>query len=101
MKKNIIANHSELDNLEQLIKLKLKNPDFRKRWKYLDGNYQLAKLMIQNRVDTNMTRKDLAIKVKTSVAVITRIEQLSVNITRDMGNRIANAFGKNLELKFV
>jgi ribosome-binding protein aMBF1 (putative translation factor) len=101
MKNDIVADRSELDNLEELIKLKLKNPNFRKRWEYLDGNYQLAKLIINNRLDSNMSRRDLANKIKTSLSVISRIESLSVNVTTDMANRIANAFGKRLEIKLI
>ena len=101
MKENMAANQSELDGLDELVQLKLKRPEFRKRWKYLDGEYQLAKLIIQHRVDLHMSRKDLASKAKTTLSVITRIESLSVSVTFRMASRIASALGKTLQISFI
>lgn len=82
-------------------KEQMKNPDFKKLWEEGLGRHQLAKAIIGLRIKHELTQKQLADKVGTTQAVISRIENGSQNITVDYLNKIALAFGKKLKIEFV
>lgn len=62
---------------------------------------QVAKEIENNRKELNMSQKELADKLNTKQSNIARFESGSYNPTIDTLKRIANAFNKQLEIKFV
>lgn len=89
------------DDLEKLIQRKLKDPKFRKEWEESEADYQLGRQIIQARIDSQLSQREIAKRANTTQAVISRIESMSVSTTLQMASRIARAFGKTLQIKFV
>ena len=78
----------------------LKNKRFLQAIKKVDYEYQLAKSLIELRLKRKMSQKDLAKKIGTKQPVISRIETASVKPSISLLERIAEALGAKLEVKF-
>lgn len=85
---------------EQHLKESLKNPRFMRVWKASEVEYQLSRQLISQRLKRKMTQQQLAKKVKTTQAVISRIENMTTNVSLDLLKRIATAFNTNLSIAF-
>jgi len=89
------------DDLDRTIIRLRKNPEFQKEWKQSEIEYQLGRQLIQARIDNNFTQQELAKRAGTTQAVISRIESMSVSPSIQLVDRIAGAFGKSLQIRFV
>lgn len=78
----------------------LKKPGFRKEWEKGEAQYQAGRSLIKLRIEKGMSQRDLARKAKTTQAVISRIESLSVNPSLGILEKIASVFGKKLVVEF-
>lgn len=85
---------------EDHLKESLKDPEFKKAWKESEPEYLLAIELIKNRLEKKMSQRDLAKKVKTTQAVISRIETMNANPSLSLLKRIAKVLGSNLQLNF-
>jgi len=79
---------------------RLKNPAFRKAWEESKPEYLLACAMIEKRLAKKLSQRQLAKKVKTTQAVISRIESMNANPSLFLLKRLASAFGKRLVVEF-
>jgi len=77
------------DHLEE----SLKDPVFKAEWETSEPEYKLACLLIEKRLKKKMSQRDLARKIKTSQAVISRIESGNSNPSFNLLKRIAAALG--------
>lgn len=87
--------------LDELLTHELKDPTFRKEWEAERSERELGRQIIQARIDSNLSQRVLAQKANTTQAVISRIESMSVSPSIQLVDRIARAFGKTLQIKFV
>lgn len=85
---------------EDHLKESLKNPEFRKVWEETELEYQLARQMIEKRLAKKISQRELARKVKTSQAVISRLETMNENPSLSLLKRIAQALGTKVNLRF-
>lgn len=76
----------------------LKDPEFRKAWEETEPEYLLSKQLIEKRLSRKMSQRDLAKKLKTSQAAISRIESMSGNPSFSFLKRIATALGSKLSV---
>jgi ribosome-binding protein aMBF1 (putative translation factor) len=83
---------------EDHLKESLKDPEFRKAWKETEPEYLLATELIKKRLKKKMSQRDLAKKLKTSQAVISRIETMNANPSLSLLKRIAKALDVNLQI---
>ncbi len=79
----------------------LKDPKFRKEWEKSEPAYQAGREMIKARIEAKISQRQLAKKAKTTQAVISRIENMSVSPSIGLVQRIAQAMGKKLQIRFV
>ena len=79
---------------------RLKHPGFRKAWEDSEVEYQLAVKLIAARLKNKMSQRDLAKKVKTSQAAISRIEAMNANPSILFLKRLALAFNTKLTISF-
>lgn len=91
---------NKLYTFEEHLKESLKDPEFRKIWKESEPEYLLAKELIKKRLEKKMSQRDLAKKLKTSQAVISRIETMNSNPSLSLLKRIANVLGADLQVMF-
>ena len=87
--------------LDQYLKIQLKKPKFKKEWDKLSVQSQITRELISSRLQGKITQRELAKKAKTTQAVISRIENMTVSPSVNLLQRIANALNKNLEIKFT
>jgi predicted transcriptional regulator len=80
---------------------KLNDPAFQKEWEALDLRYAVIEQLIRLRNTYGLSQAQLAEKLNTTQAVISRIENGTVNIGIDFVDRLARAFDKRVELKMV
>lgn len=85
--------------LDDHIKESLKNPAFKKAWEESEPEYQLARQLIGKRLEQKMSQRDLAKKVKTTQAVICRIETMQANPSLALIKRIAQTLDLKLDLR--
>lgn len=85
---------------EEHLKKSLRNPAFRKAWEESELEYQISRAIIEKRLTKKMTQKELAKRVKTTQAVISRIEGMSGNPTVSLLSRIARALGTEVKVQF-
>ena len=85
---------------EEDLKERLKDPEFKKAWEKTEPEYLLARQLIKKRLEAKMSQRQLAKKLKTSQAVISRIETMSGNPTLYQLKKIANALGTSLQVSF-
>ena len=79
---------------------RLKNPTFSKAWKDAEPEYVLAKQLIEKRLGKHLSQRDLAKKVNTTQAVISRIETMQANPSLSLLIRIATVLDSQIYLQF-
>ncbi len=92
---------NQMTNFEDYLKKQLKDPDFKKEWEASETQYQLVREIIQSRIKSNVSQRELAKKAKTTQAVISRIESMAVNPSISLIEKIAHALDKKLEIHFL
>jgi len=90
-----------MDDFQKLLNNELKNPEFKKEWDSLELRYNIIKQLIKLRNGYNLTQTELAKKIGTTQAVISRIENGTVNIGIDFLEKVARAFNKKVELHII
>ena len=87
-------------SFRELLAKELKDPQFKKEWDRLEPAYQAQRVLIKARIETKMSQRQLAKKAKTTQAVISRIENMTINPSIGLLQKLATAFGKRLEINF-
>ena len=90
-----------MDDFQKLLNEELKNPKFKQEWDNLELRYTIIKQLIKLRNAYNLSQTQLAKKIGTTQAVISRIENGTVNIGIDFLEKIARAFNKKVEFHIV
>jgi ribosome-binding protein aMBF1 (putative translation factor) len=83
---------------EEHIKEMLQDPEFEKAWEESEVEYQLGRKLIEARMKKNLSQRDLARKIGTSQAAISRIENMSGNPSLHLLKRIASALSVKLQI---
>ncbi len=96
MKKRKILYYTFEDDLKR----SLKDPGFRKAWEQSEAEYLVSKAIIEKRLAKKLSQRDLALRVKTSQAAISRVEAMNGNPSLSFLKRIAAALGTNLRISF-
>lgn len=78
----------------------LKDPAFRQAWDELEAESQLAAKLIEARMKRKLSQRELAAKVQTSQAAISRIEAMNGNPSLGLLKRIAKALDTKLVVTF-
>ena len=82
------------------LKERLKDPAFKKEWEDSEVEYQLGCKLIETRLKRNLSQRELAKKVGTSQAAISRVEAMNGNPSLDLLKRIAKALDSTLKISF-
>lgn len=79
----------------------MKNQDFKNEYDTLEPEYQVIREMLKAREEKNLTQVELSQLTGISQADISRLENGEANPTIGILDRVANAFGKKLEISFA
>jgi len=85
----------------QYLQERLENPRFKKLSLEHPERYQAAIAIIKARFRKGWSQRYLAKKAKTTQAVISRIENMTVSPSVGLLQKIAEALNKKLEIKFT
>lgn len=78
----------------------MQNPDVKKEYNDLDVIYEIKKQIIKYRIENNLSQKELAEKIGTKQSAISRLENDDYNPSIEFLDKVANALGKKLEIRF-
>ena len=90
-----------MSDFKKHLEEKLENPEFKQEWDNLELRYTIIKQLIKLRNAYNLSQTELAKKIGTTQAVISRIENGTTNIGIDFLEKIARAFNKKIEFHIV
>lgn len=79
----------------------LKNPEVKKEYDDLEQEYKIKRMLINARLEKNLTQKELADLVGTKQTNISRLESGTYNPSINFLKKIAKSLGKELEIKFI
>jgi len=94
--RNKIKEYTFNDHLKE----SLKDPAFRKAWEESEMEYKIATQLIEARLAKKLSQRDLANKMNTSQAVISRIESMNANPSLSFLKRAAQALSVKLTISF-
>ena len=84
---------------EKHLKEQLNDPEFKKAWDEIDLEASIAEGIIGKRIEKNISQRDLAKKINSTQAVISRIETMEANPSIKTLKRIAKALDAKVEIK--
>jgi len=90
-----------MSDFKKHLNKKLKNSQFHDEWAKSELRYVVIKQLIQLRNEQNMTQSEFSKKIGTTQAVISRVENATVNIGIDFLEKVAKAFDKRVEFEIV
>jgi len=90
-----------MSDFKKHLEEQLESPEFKQEWDNLELRYTIIKQLIKLRNTYNLSQTQLAKKIGTTQAVISRIENGTTNIGIDFLEKIARAFNKKVEFNIV
>lgn len=83
---------------QQYLAKRLQDPEFRKVWEESEPEWHLSRQIIEARLKQNLSQRDLATRVLTSQAIVSRIESGSANTSISLMKRFAKALHTDLTI---
>ncbi|MBD5436938.1 MAG: helix-turn-helix domain-containing protein [Treponema sp.] len=90
-----------MDDFERHLADMLKDDEFRAEYEALEPEYELRRQLIQARISSNMTQKQLAEKAGTKQSNIARLESGNYNPSFQFLQKIAGALNKKISIALV
>ena len=79
----------------------LEDETFKKEWDNLELRYAVVEQLIKLRNAYDLSQTELAKKIGTTQAVISRVENGTVNVGIDFLAKVAKAFDKKIEINII
>ena len=95
------SNNQAHADIEDCLKRKLQNSDFRAAYDAEDKRVELVLQIIKLRRQRGMTQSDLAKAIGTRQANVSRLERFDSNLTLGTLEKVAKALGVNLQIDLV
>ncbi len=83
---------------EELHSQMMKDSEYRREYEKLETEYQIAKQIIDARLRKNMSQQELATKVNTGQAVISRLEGANAKPSISLLQRVARALDTKFQI---
>lgn len=87
--------------ISDLKKKLMENPEFRKEYEKVDGEFQLVEELARARTKANLSQAELARKIGTTQSAIARLEGGGVSPSIATLRRYAEVTGAKLEINLV
>ncbi|MFA7571293.1 MAG: helix-turn-helix transcriptional regulator [Sulfurimonadaceae bacterium] len=88
-----------MDDFRKHLKDSLKDEEFKAAYEDKELRYKVVDILVGIRIQYKLSQAELAKKLGTTQAVISRVENGSVNIGIDFLQKVANTFNKKLEIR--
>jgi ribosome-binding protein aMBF1 (putative translation factor) len=92
------SNNRAHGDLDDSLRRKLQNPEFRAAYDAEDKRIELVLQIIKLRQRRGMTQSDLAKAIGTRQANVSRLERFDANLTLGTLEKVAQALGANLRI---
>ena len=79
----------------------MKNPKYVHEYEMLEPEFVIARAMLDARIKKRISQKDLAQKMETGQAVISRLESGKAKPSIALLQRLADAIDAKLEIRFI
>ena len=89
------------DDFNKYLDKQLQNENFRKEYEALEPEYAIMKAVLDARIESGLTQKELSDLSGITQGDISRLENGNGNPSIKTLKRLANAMGKNLKIEFV
>ncbi|MFA6788756.1 MAG: helix-turn-helix transcriptional regulator [Arcobacteraceae bacterium] len=86
-----------MDDFRKHLKESLKDEEFKTAYEDKELRYKVVDILVGIRIQYKLSQAELAKKLGTTQAVISRVENGSVNIGIDFLQKVANTFNKKLD----
>ena len=86
---------------EKALEQNLKNPQFKKAYDALEVEFQIIHDVLKKRIEQDMSQKELAKKIGSDQAVISRLESGNYNPSIKFLKRVAKAVGGQLKVTII
>ena len=86
---------------EQLKKKLLAKPGVKKAYEELQPEFAIVSAIVEARIKKNISQEELAKKMNTGQAVISRLESANASPSLSLIKRLANALGLKVELRLT
>lgn len=96
-----MRNKHKLIPFDTIRKEWMKDPEYRHAYEKLEPEFQIARAIINARIKRNISQAELAEKVGTGQAVISRLETMTAKPSLSLLQRVADALGLRTEIRFV
>ncbi len=93
-----MKNIKNLISFEDLKKDWMKDPEFRREYEKLEPEFQIARQIIGARIKRKMSQRQLADKIGTGQAVISRLEGMNAKPSISLLARVAQALGTKIQI---
>ncbi len=90
-----------MTNYKDSLNEQLQNEEFKKEYDALEPNFVIIQAMLDARMASGLTQKDLAEKTGIAQADISRLENGNANPSLKTLQRLAEGMGMKLKLEFV
>ncbi len=88
-----------MKNFNDFLKKQLEDPAVKTEYQKIDPHYQVAKAVIKLRVKRGVTQKELALRIGSTQAVVSRIESGAVNCSIETIQKISEALDAKLMIQ--
>lgn len=90
-----------MSDFQEYLNEQLKNPAFRAEWEALEPEYQIKRMLIEERTRKQLTQKQLAELTGVTQADISRLENGTANPSIRTLQRLAAGLGMMVKVEFV
>ena len=96
-----MKNRKNLISFDTLHKRGMKDPEYRYEYEKLEPEFEIASQIIEARIKRKITQEELAKRMGTGQAVISRLENANARPSLSLIQRLADALNLKVELHFT
>ena len=96
-----MKNKKNLISFDTLHKRWMENPEYRREYERLGPEFEIARQIIDARIRRKVTQAELAKRMGTGQAVISRLETANAKPSLSLIQRLADALNLKVELRFT
>ena len=94
-------NTMKYHNFDDLLREQLKDPKFKKAYDALEVEFQIISDVLKKRIENDISQKELAIRIGSDQATISRLESGTLNPSIKFLKRVAKAVGGQLKVTII
>ena len=90
-----------MDDLDRFLEEQMQDPEFHQEWEASQLEYDITEMLIQARISSRVSQKELAARAGLRQSNLSRIENGQCTPSLNTLQKIAHGLGKRLQVQFV